>query len=171
MEPVQPGKRDIGSGRYPSVEVAMQNEWFGNKQNEREEQPHADHCMHPPKRDRLESIPKVKTIDHVEARQPDDDCCGARLPHEAPLDCLKRAHSIGTEVAASNRRKDDRRCHRDTPDPDHDGQDMQGTSKSNVVHEPPDRVARVDTGRAAAPLRGEQKGAIPYRVIDRRYLR
>jgi hypothetical protein len=29
----------------------------------------------------------------------------------------------------------------------------------------------VDTGRAAAPRRGEQKGAIPYRVIDRRYLR
>ena len=139
MEPVQPGERDIGPGRYPLVEVATQNEWFGNKQNEREEQPDADHCMHPPKHDRLESIPKVKTIDHVEARQRDNDYRRARLPHEAPLDGLKRPQSISAEVAASNRGKDDRCCHRDTPDPDHHGQNVQGAGKNNIVHEPPDR--------------------------------
>jgi CRP-like cAMP-binding protein len=76
------------------VEVAIQNEWFGNKQNEREEDPHANHRMHPPKRDCLKSIPKVEAIDHEETRQRDDDYRGARLPYEAPLDRLKRSQSI-----------------------------------------------------------------------------
>lgn len=99
----------------------MQDERFGNEQNDGKEQPHANHRVHPPKLGGLETIPKTKTIYYVEAGKCDDDYRGPRLPHEAALDCLKGSQSVGAEVAASDRGKGDRCCHRNTPDPDHDG--------------------------------------------------
>jgi hypothetical protein len=135
MRPMQPGERDARLLSCPSTEVTIQNEWLGNEQNEGEQQPYAHHRVHPPKRNHLKSIPKINTPRHVEAGQPDDDYCRSCLPDKAVLDRLKGLQPVFAQVAVPHCRQYDGRCHGNTADPDHNGEDMQGSGENDVIHD------------------------------------
>ena len=57
VRPMQPCEGTLWLRMRPNVEPSMKNEWFGNEQDEREQQPDADHRVHPPKLRRDEPIP------------------------------------------------------------------------------------------------------------------
>lgn len=145
MRPMQPGERDAGLLGRPLTEVAMQNEWLSDEQNEGEQEPYAHHRMHPPKRNHLKSIPKIEAPRYVEAGQPDDDRCRSCLPDKAVLDRLKGLPPVFAQVAAAHCRQYDSRCHGNTADPDHYGEDMQGAGENDVMH---DRSGREVAHRA-----------------------
>ena len=87
--------------------------------------------------------------DHVEPGQPDDDDRRARLPGKATLDRLERLQPVLAQIAAPHRRQRDGGRHRDSADPDHDEQDVQGAGDDHVIHSFP-RAGRTETPRFGA---------------------
>lgn len=69
----------------------MHNERLCDKQDKDEQQPQADHGLHPPEADCGEALPQIKPPRHVEAGQSDHDDCRARLPNEPMLNRLESA--------------------------------------------------------------------------------
>jgi hypothetical protein len=91
--------------------MAVQDEGLGDEQDEGEQQPKANHRVHPPEAGRAEPAPEIESPDPVDLGDIDDDARRARLPGKAILDRLERQQPILAEIAASHRRQRDRGRH------------------------------------------------------------
>ena len=61
-------KATAGRAVAQRAEMAVQDEGLGDEQDEREQQPKADHGVHPPEAGRAEAVPEIEPPDHVERR-------------------------------------------------------------------------------------------------------
>ena len=89
--------------------------------------------MHPPKYDREKAIPQIEPNEHVEAGEPGKRCREARLTAEALLDILEKDDPVflgsGSHCGQQHRRH---KC--DAPDPQNDGEDVEGSGDRYVIH-------------------------------------
>src|SRR5215471_10596209 len=134
---MQPGYEPeglFGLGPCSCEESPMQKQRLDHKQHQREQEPHSHHRVHPPIRDQKEAIPQIEPREHVEAREPSQRCCEARLPAETPLDDLEKGDPLLRDFEISYRGHQYRRdeCH--APDPQDDGEDMERSSNRYVIH-------------------------------------
>src|SRR5665213_418630 len=134
MRPMQPREGRDRRLCSPFAEASMQNERLRHEQGEREQQPYADHRVHPPELRRLEPFPQIESSHHVEARQADDDDGRPCLPHEAALDRLEGPEPIGAKITAPDRRQYHGGRHPHAADPDHHSEDMQSPRDHDIIH-------------------------------------
>ena len=105
MGPVHPREGRVRRGPRPLTKVSTKDDGLNHEQGQREQQPHADHRVHPPELHPPEPFPQIEARRHVETGQADDDDPGPRLPDEAVFDHLEGLEPIGAEIAASDRRQ------------------------------------------------------------------
>jgi len=76
---------------------------FGNEQDDREQQPYADHGVHPPEIHRPKTAPQVKPRRHIKAAQPHNQDRRPRLPGKTAFDGLEGMKLVLTEHAPPTR--------------------------------------------------------------------
>src|SRR5208283_1000034 len=121
---MQPLERDLRCRSRPFVEVASHNERLCHEQDNGEQQPHANHRVHPPELRRPEPVPQIKARRHVEAGQADDDDGYPRLPSETMFDRVEGPKPITTKVTTANCWQGNGGHDRDTANPNNHGEDM-----------------------------------------------
>ena len=91
MHPMQQGE-DVASGRTVTQRGKKRCRMNGSPTNRTkgEQQPHANHCVHPPERNRVKSIPEIELPHHVEAREADDITAVRACHTKRRLDCAER---------------------------------------------------------------------------------
>ena len=99
-----------------------------------EQQPYADHRLHPPEFNHPKPLPKIKPPCHVAPGQTNHDDGDLSLPDETVFDRLERLEPVLTQVAAAYRRQRHGCGHRNPANPDDDSQNMQRASNNDICY-------------------------------------
>jgi hypothetical protein len=81
-----------------------------------------------------ENGPTNEPNQHVEAGEPGKRCREARLTAEAPLDVLEKDDPVCRGLDIPHRRQQHRRQKCDAPDPQNDGEDVEGSGDRYIIH-------------------------------------